>query len=93
MFEHMPNSQIVDAVLPVSQNLFRAHGLLESFSSNLGTKKQFFLLLAAPVTFLYNTLFVYEKRLREKSNYRQALIIGILGNRTTPKPIDFTCHF
>jgi hypothetical protein len=35
------------------------------------------------VTFLYHTLFVYEKKLREKSNFRQSLIIGTLG--TTEK--------
>ena len=34
--------------------------------------------LAAPITFLYNTLFVYEKKLREKSNFRQSLIVGNL---------------
>ncbi|CAF0830899.1 unnamed protein product [Rotaria sordida] len=60
MFEHMPNARIVDTVLPIAQNLFRAH--------------------AAPVTFLYHTLFVYEKKLREKSNFRQSLIIGTIGN-------------
>jgi hypothetical protein len=27
MFEHMPNARIVDTVLPIAQNLFRAHGL------------------------------------------------------------------
>jgi hypothetical protein len=26
MFEHMPNARIVDTVLPIAQNLFRAHG-------------------------------------------------------------------
>ncbi|CAF5118147.1 unnamed protein product, partial [Rotaria sp. Silwood1] len=60
MFEHMPNARIVDTVLPIAQNLFRAH--------------------AAPITFLYHTLFVYEKKLREKSNFRQSLIIGMIGN-------------
>lgn len=37
--------------------------------------------LAAPVTFLYNTLFLYEKKLREKSPFRQSLIIGMIGKR------------
>ena len=27
MFEHMPNARIVDTVLPIAQNLFRAHGM------------------------------------------------------------------
>ncbi|CAF2042555.1 unnamed protein product [Rotaria magnacalcarata] len=35
---------------------------------------------AAPVTFLYHTLFVYEKKLREKAPFRQSLIIGMIGN-------------
>ena len=38
---------------------------------------------AAPVTFLYNTLFLYEKKLREKSPFRQSLIIGMIGKRRT----------
>ncbi|CAF5042235.1 unnamed protein product, partial [Rotaria magnacalcarata] len=33
---------------------------------------------AAPVTFLYHTLFVYEKKLREKAPFRQSLIIGMI---------------
>ncbi|CAF3822333.1 unnamed protein product [Rotaria magnacalcarata] len=36
--------------------------------------------LTAPVTFSYHTLFVYEKKLGEKSNFRQSLIMGTLGN-------------
>jgi hypothetical protein len=36
-------------------------------------------ILAAPITFLYHTLFVYEKKLREKPSFRQLLIIGTLG--------------
>lgn len=76
MFEHMPNARIVDTVLPIAHSLFRAHGLFR-----LQTRFFFviFCILAAPVTFLYNTLFVYEKKLREKSNYRHPLIIGIIG--------------
>ncbi|CAF3252126.1 unnamed protein product, partial [Rotaria sp. Silwood2] len=35
---------------------------------------------AAPVTFPYHILFVYGKKLGEKSNFRQLLIMGTLGN-------------
>jgi hypothetical protein len=51
----------------------------------LGFIKSF--ILAAPITFLYHTLFVYEKKLREKSNFRQSLIIGTLGK--SPKKFNF----
>jgi len=77
MFEHMPNARIVDTVLPIAQTLFRAHGL--NRKCNFSTKNKCVFFLAAPVTFLYHTLFVYEKKLREKSNFRQSLIIGTLG--------------
>lgn len=76
MFEHMPNARIVDTVLPIAQNLFRAHGKnlqSHSFANNI------VIILAAPVTFLYHTLFVYEKKLREKSTFRQTLITGTIG--------------
>lgn len=76
MFEHMPNARIVDAVLPIAQNLFRGHGLTD-YSHHIQFIRSS--LLATPVTFLYHTLFVYEKKLREKSNYRQSLIIGLIG--------------
>ncbi|CAF1209168.1 unnamed protein product [Adineta steineri] len=50
---------------------------------------------AAPVTFLYHTLFVYEKKLREKSTFRQSLIIGTLGNIYQMRKMEwcFSNHF
>jgi hypothetical protein len=42
MFEHMPNARIVDTVLPIAQNLFRAHGLNDLFLINISKKNIFF---------------------------------------------------
>jgi hypothetical protein len=76
MFEHMPNTRIVEAVLQIGHTLFRAHG-----DRRLGSRLTVMIVsfLAAPMTFLYNTLFVYEKKLRERSAHRQSLILGMIG--------------
>ncbi|CAF3360743.1 unnamed protein product, partial [Rotaria socialis] len=45
-----------------------------------GAVERQFSAAAAPVTFSFHTLFVYEKKLGEKPNFRQSLIMGTLEN-------------
>ena len=87
MFELLPNARIVDTVLPIAQSLFRAHGSIRICSICWFMFDEFF--LAAPVTFLYNTLFVYEKKLREKAAFRQPLIAGTIGKSSNESKINW----